>query len=105
MSLISRSQTAAHSKFLQNLLPAFLLISPRSYSFSNNNAQQFEDAQKRLQTLQKSPGNDVKLKIYGLFKQATVGPVNTKRPGMTDFVGKVNYIVLEVLTHNNITFI
>ena len=52
----------------------------RNFS-SNNNTPQFEEAQKRLQTLKKSPGNDVKLKIYALFKQATVGPVNTKRPG------------------------
>lgn len=53
--------------------------------------QQFEAAQQRLQTLKTSPGNEAKLKLYGLFKQATVGPVNTKRPGMTDFVGKAKW--------------
>lgn len=53
--------------------------------------QQFEEAQKRLQTLKTSPGNEAKLKLYGLFKQATVGTVNTKRPGMTDFVGKAKW--------------
>ena len=92
LSLLSKSQVKTTSKLIENKLPAALLISPRNFS-SNNNAQQFEEAQKRLQTLLKSPGNDVKLKIYGLFKQATVGPVNTKRPGMTDFVGKVNCLL------------
>ncbi len=53
--------------------------------------QQFEAAQQRLQTLKSSPGNEAKLKLYGLFKQATVGPVNVKRPGMTDFVGKAKW--------------
>lgn len=37
------------------------------------------------------PTNDEKLKFYGLFKQATVGKVNTKRPGMLDFVGKAKW--------------
>jgi hypothetical protein len=32
--------------------------------------------------------NDQKLVLYGLFKQATVGDVNTDRPGMLDFTGK-----------------
>lgn len=54
-------------------------------------SQQFDEAQKRLQTLKNSPGNEAKLKLYGLFKQATVGAVNTKRPGMTDFVGKAKW--------------
>lgn len=29
----------------------------------------FDKAKSRLNTLQNDPGNDVKLKIYGLFKQ------------------------------------
>ena len=31
--------------------------------------------------------NDQKLVVYGLFKQSTVGDVNTERPGMLDFTG------------------
>ncbi|XP_057374155.1 enoyl-CoA delta isomerase 2-like [Daphnia carinata] len=58
---------------------------------STSSSQQFDEAQKRLQTLKTSPGNEAKLKLYGLFKQATVGAVNTKRPGMTDFVGKAKW--------------
>lgn len=58
---------------------------------STSISQQFDEAQKRLQTLKTSPGNEAKLKLYGLFKQATAGAVNTKRPGMTDFVGKAKW--------------
>ena len=32
--------------------------------------------------------NDEKLEAYGLYKQATVGDVNTDRPGMLNFSGK-----------------
>ena len=63
LSLLSKNQAITTSKFHQNQLPVSLLISQRNFS-SNNNAQQFEEAQKQLQTLQKSPGNiGVKFKI------------------------------------------
>jgi len=53
----------------------------------------FDSAVKRLGTLQEDPGNEAKLKIYGLFKQATSGPVtaDTKTPGWTDLVGKAKF--------------
>lgn len=35
---------------------------------------QFNEAKGRLSTLKKDPGNDVKLKIYALFKQVTPPP-------------------------------
>ena len=35
--------------------------------------------------------NDDKLALYALFKQATVGDVNTPRPGMFDFEGKAKH--------------
>ena len=35
--------------------------------------------------------NDKKADIYGLFKQATVGDINTERPGMLDFKGKAKW--------------
>ena len=36
------------------------------------------------------------LKLYALFKQATVGPCNTERPGMLDFVGNTIYLCVYV---------
>ena len=35
--------------------------------------------------------NDDKLEFYGLFKQGTVGDVNTDRPGMFDMKGKAKW--------------
>ena len=54
----------------------------------------FEDACARM-----SSGSDevnalsdeVKLEIYGLYKQATVGNVNIERPGMFDPKGKAKW--------------
>ncbi|KAK4319461.1 hypothetical protein Pmani_009605 [Petrolisthes manimaculis] len=52
---------------------------------------QFEEAKAKLSTLKEDPGNEVKLKMYALFKQSTSGPVTTKRPGMIDFVGRAKW--------------
>ncbi len=32
-------------------------------------SKEFQEAQSRLSILKEDPGNDVKLKLYGLFKQ------------------------------------
>ncbi|XP_075941388.1 enoyl-CoA delta isomerase 2 [Anarhichas minor] len=53
--------------------------------------QQFNQAKDRLSSLKKDPGNEVKLQIYALFKQATQGPCNTPKPGMLDFINKVKW--------------
>ncbi|KAG8571626.1 hypothetical protein GDO81_011724 [Engystomops pustulosus] len=53
--------------------------------------QDFEKAQNDLKTLKKDPGNDVKLKLYALFKQATQGSCNAPKPGMLDFVNKAKW--------------
>lgn len=53
--------------------------------------EQFEQAKSKLSMLKNDPGNEVKLKIYALFKQATQGPCNTPKPGMLDFVNKVKW--------------
>ncbi|WP_439880047.1 acyl-CoA-binding protein [Pontibacter sp. MBLB2868] len=47
--------------------------------------EQFESAVERSKTLSERPSNDVLLKLYALFKQATDGDVNTDRPGGFDF--------------------
>lgn len=46
---------------------------------------EFERAVAKSKTLTERPGNDVLLKLYGLYKQATDGNVNTERPGGFDF--------------------
>ena len=51
----------------------------------------FEDAVAAVPTLTKDPGNDTKLALYGLYKQATEGDVSGKRPGFTNPVGRAKY--------------
>uniref|UniRef100_A0A0K0FDM0 Enoyl-CoA delta isomerase 2, mitochondrial (inferred by orthology to a human protein) n=1 Tax=Strongyloides venezuelensis TaxID=75913 RepID=A0A0K0FDM0_STRVS len=51
----------------------------------------FAEAQKNLKKLREEPDNDVKLKLYGLFKQATSGDVSGSRPGAMNFVARAKY--------------
>ena len=51
----------------------------------------FAQAKDASVTLSKAPDNMVKLEMYCLYKQATAGDCEGKRPGMTDFVGRAKY--------------
>lgn len=51
----------------------------------------FQAAADRVNGLSKDPGNDTKLRLYGLYKQATQGDVAGKRPGFTNPVGRAKY--------------
>ncbi len=52
---------------------------------------QFDQAVADSKTLPDKPDNATLLKIYALYKQASEGDVDGKRPGMTDFVGRAKY--------------
>jgi acyl-CoA-binding protein len=51
----------------------------------------FEKAAQEVQTLSKRPDNEVMLRLYALFKQATKGDASGKRPGMLDMVGRAKF--------------
>lgn len=51
----------------------------------------FENAISRVKLLKEDPGNEVKLKLYALYKQATEGPCNMPKPGVFDFVNKAKW--------------
>jgi len=51
----------------------------------------FNAAADASKTLPTRPDNDTLLKMYALYKQATVGDVQGKKPGFTDPVGKAKY--------------
>lgn len=51
----------------------------------------FQAAVARVNGLAAAPPNDVLLRLYGLFKQATAGDVSGSRPGMMDFKGRAKY--------------
>ena len=52
---------------------------------------QFEKAAQEAQKLPKKPDNETLLRLYALYKQATVGDVTGKRPGFMDMVGQAKY--------------
>lgn len=51
----------------------------------------FEAAVATGKALTKKPSNDMLLKLYAYFKQATEGDVKGERPGFMDFVGGAKY--------------
>jgi acyl-CoA-binding protein len=54
-------------------------------------ADDFRSAQERVKTLTTRPSNDTLLELYSLYKQATDGDVQGKRPGMLDLKGRAKF--------------
>ena len=59
--------------------------------------EQFIQAQADSKNLPERPDNMTLLKIYALFKQASIGDVTGERPGFTDMVGRAKYDAWEQL--------
>jgi acyl-CoA-binding protein len=57
----------------------------------NGSSADFQAAVDRVNGQTKDPGNDIKLRMYALYKQATEGDVSGKRPGFTNLVGRAKY--------------
>ena len=53
--------------------------------------KQFDAAAKAVLDAKKDPGNDLKLKLYANYKQASEGDVKGEKPGFTDFVNRAKY--------------
>jgi acyl-CoA-binding protein len=51
----------------------------------------FENAVASSKQLPEKPDNMTLLQIYGLYKQATAGDVEGKRPGFTDMVARAKF--------------
>ncbi|KAA0191426.1 enoyl-CoA delta isomerase 2, mitochondrial-like isoform X2 [Hyalella azteca] len=86
------NSTANHVVNVQacrNLGPSFIGGAPRYMSSSI--AQQFEEVKHRLASLKEDPGNEVKLKMYALYKQGMEGKATGKRPGVMDFVARAKW--------------
>ena len=54
-------------------------------------AKAFAAAAEESKQLPRRPDNDTLLKIYSLYKQATVGDVTGEAPSAFDFVGRAKY--------------
>jgi len=53
--------------------------------------EDFESAVTRSKKLPEKPSNEILLKLYSLYKQATEGDVSGEEPGYFDFVAKAKY--------------
>jgi acyl-CoA-binding protein len=53
--------------------------------------KQFEAAVANSKNLSERPDNTTMLKIYALYKQASVGDNTEKKPGFTDLVGRAKW--------------
>jgi diazepam-binding inhibitor (GABA receptor modulator, acyl-CoA-binding protein) len=51
----------------------------------------FEAAVANSKKLSQRPDNATLLKIYGLYKQATLGDVTDKKPGVGDMIGRAKW--------------
>jgi diazepam-binding inhibitor (GABA receptor modulating acyl-CoA-binding protein) len=61
----------------------------------------FDQAARDVKELDARPDNTTLLQLYALYKQATVGDANGKRPGMLDLVGRAKYDAWERLKGNS----
>ncbi|WP_129629057.1 acyl-CoA-binding protein [Candidatus Oscillochloris fontis] len=52
---------------------------------------QFDQAALDAKNLPKRPDNNELLKLYALYKQATVGDVSGSRPGILDMTNRLKY--------------
>ena len=52
---------------------------------------QFEQAVADSKTLSERPDNATMLKMYALYKQASTGDVDGKRPGMMDMINRAKW--------------
>ncbi len=51
----------------------------------------FEAAVAASKTLSERPDNQTLLQLYALYKQASAGDVEGKRPGFSDMIGRAKY--------------
>ncbi|XP_061677089.1 acyl-CoA-binding domain-containing protein 7-like isoform X2 [Syngnathoides biaculeatus] len=54
-------------------------------------AAEFEKAAEDVKNLKTRPSDQELLDLYGLYKQAIVGDVDTERPGLFDMKGKAKW--------------
>ena len=57
----------------------------------SNVKTQFDAAVAASKSLKERPDNTTMLQLYALYKQATGGDVDGRRPGFTDMVGRAKY--------------
>ncbi|KAM6995439.1 acyl-CoA-binding domain-containing protein 7 [Tautogolabrus adspersus] len=56
-----------------------------------SNQAEFEKLAEDVKKVKTRPTDQELLDLYGLYKQAVVGDINTERPGMLDLKGKAKW--------------
>lgn len=62
-----------------------------AFSSGVNISDEFQLAQHNLKKLNDEPPNEIKLRLYALYKQSTVGQCDAPKPSSLDFVGKAKW--------------
>lgn len=65
--------------------------------------EEFEDHAEKAKTLPETTSNENKLILYGLFKQATVGPVNTSKH-LAQITLHAHFNLLSASVHQKLSF-
>jgi diazepam-binding inhibitor (GABA receptor modulating acyl-CoA-binding protein) len=78
-------------KMLGNIACVNAHFHPEEHRNMADLKSQFEQAVKDSKALPEKPDNMTLLKIYALYKQASAGDVDGKRPGFTDMVGRAKW--------------
>jgi acyl-CoA-binding protein len=76
---------------LGNMRGARIVVSPIGATAMSKLETAFRKAVDDSKKLPEKPDNATLLQIYSLYKQATEGDVQGKRPGFTDMVGRAKY--------------
>jgi diazepam-binding inhibitor (GABA receptor modulating acyl-CoA-binding protein) len=58
--------------------------------------KEFIEASEKVKTLNKKPSDDELLELYGLYKQATIGDINTTKPNMLDIKGNYKWSAWDI---------
>jgi acyl-CoA-binding protein len=76
---------------LRRLQISFLKNEKMSTSLESRFKKAVEMVQTSPADSSEAPSNNEKLRFYGLFKQATVGPCNTQKPSWIDVVARAKW--------------
>lgn len=70
-----------------------------------SNSKEFVTAAEYVKKLKSSPTNEELLLLYKYYKQATIGDINTRKPGLFDLKNKAKWEAWESVkgtsTHNS----
>uniref|UniRef100_A0A4X2K988 Enoyl-CoA delta isomerase 2 n=1 Tax=Vombatus ursinus TaxID=29139 RepID=A0A4X2K988_VOMUR len=93
VTLLACRRSPIPGRLRRRQLPAinFSALLLHSSTAMRASQEEFERAKGQAKLLKEDPGNEVKLKLYALFKQAAEGPCTSPKPGMLDFVNKAKW--------------